>query len=247
MPSWLITGANRGIGYSVVETLLKNNSNFVIATSRNANAPALVALASKHPKALKVIELDVESPSSIEKAVAEVTPLLPNGLDYLINNAGKNPQPSAKFEDLDLDLFADEVTFNTVVPLRVSRAFLPLVKKSEAKKLIFVSSVLASSHITSLMVNQMNSYTIGKAGLNMLAKKWGASLKSDGVCTAAIHPGWTKTDLSDSIEQWMSKYAAHVPRLTPDEAGAGLVKTSEALTLEKTGLFWHFDGTNLPW
>lgn len=59
--------------------------------------------------------------------------------------------------------------------------------------------------------------------------------------------GWTKTDLSDSIEQWMSKYAAHVPRLTPDEAGAGLVKTSEALTLEKTGLFWHFDGTNLPW
>jgi hypothetical protein len=45
----------------------------------------------------------------------------------------------------------------------------------------------------------------------------------------------------------MSKYAPQVPHLTTGDAGAGVIKISEALTLEKTASFWHFDGTNLPW
>ncbi|KAH9478023.1 putative oxidoreductase [Psilocybe cubensis] len=247
MPSWLITGANRGIGYSTVEALLQDDSNFVIATSRNASAPSLVALSARYPKTLRVIELDIESPTSIEKAVIASTPLLPSGLDYLINNAAKNPQPSTKFEDLDLDVFGYEMQLSTVIPLRVSRAFLPLVKKSEMKKIIFVSSVLASFETTFVMVNQMNAYSVGKASLNMLTRKWGASLKYDGVTTAAIHPGWTKTELSDCLTDWISTYAPQIPRLTTDEAAACLIKTSEALALEKTGLFWNFDGSNLAW
>ncbi|KIM43817.1 hypothetical protein M413DRAFT_389065 [Hebeloma cylindrosporum] len=247
MPSWLITGSNRGIGLSIVEHLLKNPSNFVIATSRDAKAPELVALAAKNPKALKVIELDITSQSSVDAAVAAATPLLPNGLDYLVNNAGKNPQPLTKFEDLELEAFAEEMTFSTVAPLRVSRAFLPLVKKSEKKNIIFISSVLASSHVTYMMVNQFNAYSVAKAALNMLARKWGASLKYEGITTAAIHPGWTQTELGAPLKEWMSKYAPQVPHLTADDAGAGVIKISEALTLEKTASFWHFDGTNLPW
>jgi NAD(P)-dependent dehydrogenase (short-subunit alcohol dehydrogenase family) len=69
----------------------------------------------------------------------------------------------------DLDGFADEITFSTVAPLRVSRAFLPLIKKSELKRIIFISSVLASSHITFLMAGQFNAYSVAKAALNMLA------------------------------------------------------------------------------
>ena len=59
--------------------------------------------------------------------------------------------------------------------------------------------------------------------------------------------GWTQTDLGAPLEEWMSKYAPQVPHLTPDAAGAGVIKISEALTIEKTASFWHFDGTNLPW
>jgi hypothetical protein len=102
--------------------------------------------------------------------------------------------------------------------------------------------------------------------MSRLARKWGASLKYEGVTTAAIHPGmqfvtmdltllfltsmiigWTQTDLGAPLKEWMSKYAPQVPHLTPDAAGAGVIKISEALTLEKTASFWHFDGTNLPW
>lgn len=59
------------------------------------------------------------------------------------------------------------MTFSTIAPLRVSRAFLPLVKKSEKKNIIFISSVLASSQITYMMVNQFNAYSVAKAALNM--------------------------------------------------------------------------------
>jgi len=59
------------------------------------------------------------------------------------------------------------MTFSTVAPLRVSRAFLPLVKKSEKKNIIFISSVLASSQVTYMMANQFNAYSVAKAALNM--------------------------------------------------------------------------------
>ena len=65
----------------------------------------VVALAAKHPEALKLVELDITSQESVDKAVAAATPLLPNGLDYLVNKAGKNPQPLTKFEDLYVHAF----------------------------------------------------------------------------------------------------------------------------------------------
>jgi NAD(P)-dependent dehydrogenase (short-subunit alcohol dehydrogenase family) len=188
----------------------------------------------------------------------------------------------------DLDEFADEITFSSVAPLRVSRAFLPLIKKSEIKKIIFISSVLASSQITFMMAGQFNAYSVAKASLNMyvhyyyivlrkvadvswslcrLAHKWAATLKYEGVSTAAIHPGtylrrpsycisifiernvvgWSQTPLGEGINDWMAKYAPHVPHFPPEAAAGNVIKISEALTLEKTGAFWHFDGTNLPW
>jgi len=246
MPSWLITGANRGIGFSTVENLLKNEANFVIATARRDSAE-LNALAAKHPKSLKVIQLDITSQDSVDKAVAAATPLLPNGLDYLVNNAGQNPQSQTTFEDLDLDLFAEDLSFGVVGPLRVSRAFLPLIKKSELKRIVFISSVLASSQVSYVMAGQYNAYSVSKAALNMLARKWGATLKYAGVTTAAVHPGWVQTDLGADLKDWMAQYAPQIPHITPDDAASRVIKISEDLTLEKTASFWHFDGTNLPW
>jgi NAD(P)-dependent dehydrogenase (short-subunit alcohol dehydrogenase family) len=173
----------------------------------------------------------------------------------------------------DLEAFAEEMSFSTVAPLRVSRAFLPLVKKSEKKNVIFINSVLASSQISYMMANQFNAYSVAKAALNMfvylyllefsnnliifvicpgspasgvLRSNTRASppLLSTLVCNVSWSSpfrfltsmiiGWTQTDLGAPLEEWMSKYAPQVPHLTPDAAGAGVIKISEALTIEKT-------------
>ncbi|KAF4621594.1 hypothetical protein D9613_012600 [Agrocybe pediades] len=227
MPTWLITGASRGIGLSTIHYLLKDEANQIIATSRS-ESDDLNTLALKHPQSLKVFLLDITSQQSVDEAVAKITPLLPNGLDYLVNNAGQNPQPTTTFEDADLDLFAEEMTLSTVAPLRVSRAFLPLIKQSQLKRIIFLSSVTASSQISYQMVGQYNTYSVAKAALNMLAR-------------------WTRTEMGAPIKAWMDKYAPHVPYLTTDEAAMRLVKICEGLTMKETASYWHFDGSKLPW
>jgi NAD(P)-dependent dehydrogenase (short-subunit alcohol dehydrogenase family) len=71
----------------------------VIAATRSLDAPELQALAAKHSN-IKIVQLDISSQESVDKAVETATPLLLNGLDYLVNNAGKNPQPNTSFEEL---------------------------------------------------------------------------------------------------------------------------------------------------
>ncbi|KAF8196493.1 hypothetical protein BJ912DRAFT_923328 [Pholiota molesta] len=54
----------------------------------------------KHPNNLKLVKLAISSRESVDSAVEAATPLLPNGLDYLVNNAWENPQPTTSFEAL---------------------------------------------------------------------------------------------------------------------------------------------------
>jgi len=80
---------------------LKEENNFVIATARDLSVKALQELAEIYPTTrLALVELNVTDVASIKKAAEEVATLLPNGLDYLINNAGISPQPMTSFEDL---------------------------------------------------------------------------------------------------------------------------------------------------
>lgn len=73
--------------------------NFVIATARDTTAPSLIDLAARYPKErLRLVKLDVTNPENVQKAVTEATELLPEGLDYLVHNAGI--QPTTKFEDM---------------------------------------------------------------------------------------------------------------------------------------------------
>jgi NAD(P)-dependent dehydrogenase (short-subunit alcohol dehydrogenase family) len=80
---------------------LKEEKNFVISTARDLSAKALQDLAAIYPKnRLALIELDVTDVTSAKTAAEEAAALLPNGLDYLINNAGISLQMMTSFEDL---------------------------------------------------------------------------------------------------------------------------------------------------
>ena len=76
----------------------------------------------------------------------------------------------------DLDTFHEEIFFNTVAPIRLTRAFLPLIKKSKEKKVIFVTSAMGSFVRTWPLVNECNAYSVGKAALNMSVHFIGSAL-----------------------------------------------------------------------
>ena len=67
----------------------------------------------------------------------------------------------------DLDIFEEEVLMNTITPVRVLRAFLPLVRQGKEKKLVFISSGMASIENAVYMPELSNSYSVAKAALNM--------------------------------------------------------------------------------
>lgn len=80
---------------------MKEEENFVIGTARDLSSKGLQELAAIYPKdRLALIELDITNITSVKKAAEEAAALLPNGLDYLINNAGICLQIMTPFEDL---------------------------------------------------------------------------------------------------------------------------------------------------
>ncbi|NXW50369.1 DHB2 dehydrogenase, partial [Nyctiprogne leucopyga] len=211
--SVLVTGANRGIGLGLVQQLLglPKPPQWVFAGCRDPKgqrAQDLRNLASKHPN-LVIIPLEVTDPASIKAAAAKVEEQLGgSGLNLLINNAG-----IAKWNTLDTETLEDMTqiyTTNTVGPLLVSQAFLPLLKKaaqgspgsalscSKAAIINMSSSggCISSPYGWDLM--QVVSYRCSKAALNMLTKCQSLGYRDHGVLCAALHPGWVQTDMGGS-------------------------------------------------
>jgi len=248
MVSYLITGTSKGLGLAFTTELLKNASNFVIATARNPHeSKGLQELASKYPgDRLKLLPLDVSSKESITNAAKEAATLLPNGLDHLVSNAGVNHQALASFEDLDVGLFADELLFNTVNIVHLVRAFLPLVRKSNDKTINIVSSQLGSIQIGAMLPGLADAYSVSKAALNMLGRKWSAELKSEGITVFMLHPGWVETDIGDGLDPWMTKYSPQTKKLTTEASAVDCVKIFESVKIEGTGSLFNHDGTTIP-
>ncbi|TFY62115.1 hypothetical protein EVJ58_g4078 [Rhodofomes roseus] len=168
MPSYLITGASRGIGLGIATKLLQDPKNFVVAAVRNPAAESIKKLAGEYPSdQFAVVKIDYADYASIGKAAEDAAKILPNGLDYLISNAGVSLQDNPSFESIDLKVFEEELRINSVAPIEVVRQFLPLVRKSTAKKVVFLSTILASIEFAPTVATLAIPYAMTKVALDM--------------------------------------------------------------------------------
>ncbi|KAI0074997.1 NAD(P)-binding protein [Panus rudis PR-1116 ss-1] len=249
MPSYLITGSSRGIGLALVTELLKDSGNVVLATARNpAASKGLQELASKYPsRQLVLMQLDTTVPEQISNAAKEAARLLPDGLDYLINNAAINEQALTPFDELNVEQFSEEVKFHTAPIIHILREFKPLVAKSREKKVVFISSIGASLTNAPLNAAITYPYSVGKAAQNMIARKWGTVNKEQGIITVLIHPGWVDTDMGGIVNDFSDFNAPDVKPLTPAESAAGILKVAHEAKLEDAVSFLWYDGRVLEW
>ncbi|KAM6380772.1 C-signal-like [Pluvialis apricaria] len=252
--SVLVTGANRGIGLGLVRHFLgmPNPPEWVFAGCRDPKgqrAQELQNLASKHPN-LVITPLDVTDPASIKAAAARVGEQLGgSGLNLLINNAGM-----AKVNLLDnetLEAMTQVYTTNTVGPLLMGQAFLPLLKKaaqgspgsalSFSKAAIVNMSSIGGSIEELYLWDQANvvSYRCSKAALNMLTKCQSLGYREHGVLCVALHPGWVQTDMGSA--------AGHTPPVTVEASVRGMLKVLSSLSEKDTGTFLDWEGKVVPW
>lgn len=232
MHTILITGANRGIGLELARQALLSGHRVYAACREPAGATDLHRLAASHDDALRIIPLDVTDAAQIADAVATIDRECGH-LDGLINNAGILNQG----EDLDsVSAAAMEDTFrvNSIAPLLLSRACLPLLSRSDLPVILNVSSQMGS--LTRKTSGGSYSYCASKAALNMVSRALAADLRPHGVVVMTAHPGWVQTDMGGPAAT-----------LTPAESADGLLNLLEAATMEKSGGFYVWDGSVHPW
>ncbi|KAM9227930.1 C-signal-like [Leptosomus discolor] len=252
--SVLVTGANRGIGLGLVQHFLgmPNPPKWVFAACRDPKgqrAQELQNLASKHPN-LVIIPLEVTDPTSIEAAAARVGEQVGgSGLNLLINNAG-TAKPNF-LHDETLESMTQIYTTNTIGPLLLGQAFLPLLKKaaqgspgsalscSKAAIINMSSSAGSIEEVYLWNYGQVVSYRCSKAALNMLTKCQSLGYREHGVLCAALHPGWVQTDMGGSGSQ--------KPPLTVDASVQGMLKVLSSLSDNDTGTFLNWEGKVIPW
>ncbi|SCV04266.1 LAME_0H17084g1_1 [Lachancea meyersii CBS 8951] len=248
--TYLITGANRGIGFALVKQLSAESKNTIIATARKPeDAAELNEWSAKHPN-VKILKLDVISSESVQAAAEEAAKILPEGLDVLVSNAGflKNIGP---FLDCPDELYIEQFNVNTVGPIRLVRAFKSLLDKKESKEVAIVTSVVGSLNIDLPM--PFSGYGVSKAAINYAIKGLSQDLSPVGYSFVAIHPGLVGSDMGDYSLTEMGNHVAGemkkaLPYLTPDESATAINQNVlKNLKAKNAGKFLSYDGSELPW
>lgn len=186
----MITGANRGIGQALVNEALKRGAKKVYAGTRGA-------LEHADPR-VTALALDVTNASQIEQAAREV-----DALDVLINNAG-----IANYDDLsNLDTIEQHLAVNLFGTLRVTRAFLPQLKRSKGA----IVNNLSLVALAPLPV--VPAYSISKAAASSMTQSLRAMLAGEGVTVHAVFLGPVDTDMARGLE---------IPKASPESVAQGI-------------------------
>ncbi|MFC5503850.1 MULTISPECIES: SDR family oxidoreductase [Hyphomicrobiales] len=228
--TWMITGANRGIGLALTMELLRRGDH-VVAAARNPWGGALGELAAAHPAALLPLELDVTSDESVAAAKGALDG---RPIDVLVNNAGiHGPRGTESALAMDFDVWREVFEVNVYGPLRVSQALLANVEASSGRKIATITSRMGS---IGLNPSGSLAYRSSKAAVNMAMVVFGNAVRARGVAQLLFHPGWVRTDMGGGGAD-----------IAPSESAAGLIATIDASGLAQTNSFRTWQGEPIPW
>jgi len=237
----LITGANRGLGLDTARKLGQQGITVLVAARDLAKSEATAAALKKEGIDAKAIKLDVNNPADYAAAAKSIEKDF-GVLDILVNNAGifldnRGPnETSTTSEDVLRKTF--DTNFFAVVSL--TQALLPLLRKSNAGRIVNLSSILGSLTLHATKGSYVYdaktfAYNASKAALNAFTIHLAHELANTKIKVNSAHPGWVKTEMGGE------------GAMLEIEDG---VKTSVQLaTLPEdgpTGGYFHM-GESLPW
>jgi len=209
----LVTGANKGIGLEICRQLARLGHRVILsARSATRGEEAVAALAQEGLK-VEFLLLDTADEGSILRAARELKQRL-KALHVLINNAAildtwQGTILNAKAADL-----RDTFITNTLGPVLLTQALLPLLEAGKPSRVINVSSQLGS---VANMSDGWAGYGISKAALNAATRKLAEALKPRGISVNAASPGWVRTEMGgDSAPLPVEQGGKNIVRLITD-------------------------------
>lgn len=218
-PSILITGADRGLGLSLTKHFLSLDFRVFAGCFQPSRLLDQLKLSTQ---SLTILPLDITDADSIQAAL-NVVALETDCLDILLNNAGIHLETHRPpLESTDLEVVRRTFEVNAMGPLRMTKAFFPLLSRGGRKIIANISSEAGS--IADCWRKSEYGYSMSKAALNMQTRILHNDLSPQDFTVLAVHPGWMRTEMGgmdadiDAAES-AAGIAALILKENPAEAG----------------------------
>jgi NAD(P)-dependent dehydrogenase (short-subunit alcohol dehydrogenase family) len=201
MRSALVTGANKSIGFEVARQLAQKGIYVYLGSRNLENGIAAVnKLKAEGLSNVEAVQLDITDDESVKNARTEIGKKI-KALDILINNAGIfGGYPQAAL-DSTIDQFKTAYDTNVYGVVRVTQAFIDLLKKSSEPRIVNVSSSQGSITLHSDPSYKYYDYKgavylSSKSAMNMYTVVLAYELRESNFKVNAVCPGYTKTDFN---------------------------------------------------
>ena len=224
MGSWLVTGANRGIGLGFARKLSGRGERVVGTARRPERADEL------RETGARVEALDVGDDASV---AALARSLAGEALDVLVLNAAIGEAGPGVDHLVAVDV-ERTLNVNAVGAVRMTVALLPNLRAGKRRTIVALSSGLAS--IERNAEGGWIAYRMSKAALNMFMRSAASELSRDGFTCVVIDPGWVRTAMGGKDAP-----------LTTDASVEAMLRVIESLRPSDSGRFLDRRGRDVPW
>jgi len=233
----LVTGANKGLGFETSRQLGRQGVHVLMGCRNAARGRAAAKMLRDEGLEVEFVHLDVTNRDHIAQAVKTIKKRF-SRLDILVNNAGgsfgedRAPNSTATITPRDLRRTFDVNFFGLV---ELTQALLPLIRKSDAGRIVNVSSIMGSLAYQSRGGGASYmpfAYDSSKTAVNSFTIHLAAALGNTSIKVNSVHPGWVRTDIG----------GPNAP-LSPAEGAMTAVRLATLGPAGPTGGFFHGEGS----
>lgn len=251
--TYVITGANRGIGKGLLQTLVLRPGTTIIAAVRDIPSSKQILTSVPVGEGSKIILVKIDSKSATDAGDAVEHLKSKYGItkiDVLVSNAGLQDSivPVLK---TTVDSIREHLEVNTIAPFVQIKAFLPLLEASSNPKFIVISGSFGSIKLLEEHKVPIFAYGLSKAAVNYFVRK--LSFENTNLITVAIHPGWVLTEMGYAtakgigMEVGMKDGPVPMEAMSVEECIKCLITQFDTVSKEESGAFLDPNGQAIPW
>jgi NAD(P)-dependent dehydrogenase (short-subunit alcohol dehydrogenase family) len=211
----LVTGANKGLGREIARGLAAEGMTVFLGARDRERGEAAAKELGAGGADVRFLELDVTEQAHVDAAAARVEAETER-LDVLVNNAGILLELRTRVIETSVEQMHQTYAVNLFGAVAVTRAFIPLLRRSAPARVVNMSTPLGSLSLVSdpdspFAEKGLLAYSSSKSAFNAVTVLYANALRDDGVLVNAAWPGFIATDLNERRGALSAEQGAGLP------------------------------------